>query len=325
MRFMVMRSLALLACGAFSLAQPSLAQTYPTKPVRMVVPFPPGGVNDNIARALSQSLNPVLGQPIVVENRAGANGNIGMEACYRGAPDGYTACLPGGVSFTLNPFAYDKVPYDPNGFTPVVLVGNFEQAVAVHPGLPAKTMRELIDLAKAKPGYLNWASLGTGSTSHLYLEWFRATTGASMVHVPYTGSPAAVQAVLSGQAQAMAITPGIVSQHVAAGKMRVLAMVSRGARAASMPDVPTLGEQGYDLDFRNWVAYWLPPNTPEPIVRRFNGEANKVIADKAFTDKAFAPLSVLPAGGTLEQLAAFMRESAKVGAQLAKMANLKFE
>jgi tripartite-type tricarboxylate transporter receptor subunit TctC len=314
-------TLSAFACFASA----AVAQNYPSRPIRVLITCPAACLPDVLARAIQQPMSQAWGQPIVVENRAGANGNIAMEACSKAAPDGYTACLPGGVNITLNPYAYSNIPYDAQAMTPIVLVGNFDQAIAVNASLPVKTMRDLVDLAKSKPGAINWASLGIGSTAHLYLEWFRATTGANMVHVPYAGSPQAVQALLSGEAQVSTLTPGLLSGHAAAGKVRVLAVVSGDKRSPAMPDVPTLREQGYDLDFRNWVAYYFPPATPMPLARRWNAEVNKLLADRAFTDKHLAPLSVSPGGGSPEDLAAFGKASAKVGEQLAKMSNLKFD
>jgi tripartite-type tricarboxylate transporter receptor subunit TctC len=198
---------------------------------------------DVLARAINAPVSQSLGQPVVVENRAGANGNIAMEACAKAAPDGYTLCMPTGVIMSLNPFAYDRLPFDPLELVPVIHIGNFDQAIVVNASLPARSVRELLDLAKSKPGALNWASLGIGSTAHLYLEWIRVKTGAEFVHIPYAGSPQAVQAMLAGEAQVSTLTPGVVGPHVASGKMRVIAVVSGAKRSPFMPDVPTLTER----------------------------------------------------------------------------------
>jgi tripartite-type tricarboxylate transporter receptor subunit TctC len=291
----------------------------------MIVPFPPGGVNDNAARALSGVLGPAWGQAIVVENRAGANGNIGMEACARAPADGYTICFPTGVIMSLNPFAYSKMPFDPLELVPVVHVGVLDQAITVNAGLPVNDIRELVELGRAKPNSISWASLGMGSTAHLYMEWLQARTGARFVHVPYKGSPQLLQAVLGGEVNVSTNTPGVVSPGVKAGKLKVLAVVSGQKRSPLMPDVRTFAEQGYDLDFRNWLGLFFQRGVPGEIVRRWNAEANKLLGDARFVEKYFYPMAVTATGGTPEELAAFLKLNRATAAELAKIANLKLD
>jgi tripartite-type tricarboxylate transporter receptor subunit TctC len=301
------------------------AQTYPSRPIKMIVPFPAGTLPDIIARALNQSLVQTWGQPIIVENRAGANGNIGMDACAKAVPDGYTICFPTGVILSLNPFAYSNMPFDPQELVPVVHVGTLDQAIAASTSLPARSVRELVEYAKSKPGTVTWGSLGSGSTAHLYMEWLRAKTGASFVHVPYKGSPDVMQAMAAGDVMVATLTPTFVMPNVKAGKARVLAVVSGKKRSPLMPDVPTMAEQGYELDFRNWLALYFPRGTPEEFARRWNAEVNKLLADPKIGERYFAPQAVTPAGGSPEDLAAFARAARQAGAELAKIANLKLD
>ena len=318
--------LRILPAAALLLAPlASEAQSYPAKPIRLHVTCPAACLPDLLARAIGQSLQESWGQPIVIENRAGANGNISMEACAKSPGDGYSICLPAGVLMSINPFAYDKLPFDPLELVPIILLGNLDQAIAVHASVPARTMKELVALARAKPGTITWASLGVGSTAHLYLEWMRVKTGADMVHVPYKGSPQAMQAITVGEVNALALTPGVFAPQVAAGKLRVIAVVTGAKRLASMPNVPTLSEQGFDLDFRNWMSFYGPKGTPPDVVRKWNADVNKLLANKAFTDKHFIPLSVTPAGGTPEDMAALARSSRTQGEELVRISKLKFE
>lgn len=317
--------LAIAAAGIAMSAAPAQSQSYPAKPIRVHVTCPAACLPDLLARSIGQQLQDAWGQTIIVDNRAGANGNISMEACAKSPGDGYSICVPAGVIMSINPFAYDKLPFDPLELVPIILLGNLDQAIAVHSSVPARNMTELIALAKAKPGSVNWASLGVGSTSHLYLEWMRVKAGADMVHVPYKGSPQAMQAIVAGEVQVLALTPGIFTPHMAAGKLRVLAVITGSKRLAAMPDVPTLSEQGFDLDFRNWMSFYGPKGTPAEVVRKWNGEVNKLLANKAFTDKNFIPLSVTPAGGTPEEMAAVARVSRVAGEELVRISKLRFE
>ena len=314
----LMIALGTLGCIAY-------AQSYPVKPVRMIVASPPGSLPDTLGRALGQWIGEAFGQPVVIDNRGGANGNIGMEACARAAPDGYTLCMASGAIIALNPFAYAKMPFEVDDLVPVSHIVNFDQGIGVDANLPIHDVRELVAYAKAKPGSLSWASLGNGSTAHLYMEWLQARTGARFVHVPYKGSPQALRAVASGEAHITTLTPTLFAPFVASGKTRVIAVVSGAGRTPTMPDVPTFAEQGYDLDFRNWLAFYFQRGVTGEPVRRWNAEVNRVIADPAFVQRFLVALGVTPAGGSPEALAAFAKKSRVTGAELAKIANLKFD
>jgi tripartite-type tricarboxylate transporter receptor subunit TctC len=324
MRRFVNCVLAFLALAALPL--PALAQAYPAKPIRMIVPFPGAALNDAIARAVAQSLSQSWGQPVVVENRAGANGNIGTDVCAKAAPDGYTVCMPTGVVISLNPFAYSSMPFDPvRDLTPVIHVGTLEQVIAVNTTVPVKTVKELIDYAKANPGVLNWASLGVGSSGHLYMEWMQAKAGVRFTHIPYKGSQQLQIAVAAGEVHVTTNTPGGIRVNIESGKVRPLAVVAGRKRVQAMPDVPTLLEQGYDLEFRNWVALYLPRNAPLELARRWNTDVNRLLADAAFVEKHLGPWSVSATGGSIDDLVAFMKRDRTMAAELAKIANLKLD
>ncbi len=318
------RVLALMffALGSHAAAQ----QPYPARSISVIVPFSPGGVVDLAARAVAQTLSPAWGQSIVIENRAGANGNIGVEACTKAEPDGYTVCFPAGVIISLNPFAYAKLPFNPQrDLVPVVHVGVLDTSITVSNSVPANSIRELIDLARTRPGTINWGSIGIGSASHLYMEWFQAKAGVKFTHVPYKGSPEVIRALVSDEIQALTNSPGVMLPLVKAGKVKMLAVVSNGERYAPLPQVPTLKEQGYDLDFRNWLAVFLPRNTPEAIVRRWNAEVNRLVKDPAWTGKYFASMALTPTGGTVEEFVAYMKRDLATSAELVKIANLRLD
>jgi len=318
-------SLLVFVAGCF-LSFTAFAQAYPAKPIRMIVPFPGGALNDAIARAIAQSLSQNWGQPVIVENRAGANGNIGTDICAKAAPDGYTVCVPTGVIISLNPFAYSSMPFDPvRDLTPVIHVGILDQVIAVNTSIPAKNMKELLDYAREKPGALNWASLGVGSSGHLYMEWLQAKTGTRFTHIPYKGSQQLQMAIAAGEVHLTTNTPGGIRANIEAGKVRPLAVVAGKSRAKGMPEVPTLLEQGYDLDFRNWVGIFLPRNSPQELARRWNVDVNKLLADPQYVERHMGPWSVTATGGSSEEFVAFMKHDRSMAAELAKIANLKLD
>ena len=318
-----------LAFAVLSAALSSIAaaqQPYPSKAISVIVPFPPGGIVDLAARAIAQTLSPTWGQSIVIENRAGANGNIGVEACTKTEPDGYTVCFPAGVIISLNPFAYAKLPFNPQrDLTPVVHVAVIDTSITVSTSVPANSIKELVEMARAKPGAINWGSIGIGSASHLYMEWFQAKTGVKFTHVPYKGSPELIRALVADEIQVLTNSPGVMLPLVKTGKTKMLAVVSNGERYAPLPQVPTLREQGFDLDFRNWLAVFLPRNTPDPIVRRWNSEVNRLVKDPAWTNKYFASMALTPTGGTVEEFVAYMKRDLATSAELVKIANLRLD
>src|SRR5687768_11656763 len=261
-----------LACGL------AAAQPYPSKPIRLLVGFSPGGAPDIIARMLGIKLQEGLGQPIIIENRPGASGNIAADATAKSAPDGYTL-LMGNVSLTISTHLPPKPQFDvAQDLDPAGMVVSLPLMLVVNPSVPVNTLRELIDYAKARPGALNYASVGHGSAHHLSGELLSSLAGAKMVHVPYKGGGAAIQAMLAQEAHLLFLTPLALAPHVRAGKLRAIGVTS-AKRTAVAPDVPTLAEaglSGFDVD--NWHTLFAARGTPRVIVERLNGELNAALS-----------------------------------------------
>ena len=273
------RQIISLAAAAMSL--PALAQTssFPQKPVRIVVPYTTGGSNDVIARLLAQQLQEAWGQPVVVENKPGAAGNIGSSDIAKSAPDGHSLLLTNINIVSMNPGLIANMPFDPQkDFAPISLLGTTALALVVHPSVAANNVRELIDLARKEPGRLNYASSGNGSPQHMSAEMFKAMTKTSLTHIPYTGAAPAVNDLLAGQVQ---VTVGVVNQlmpHIRAGKLKALGVTSR-KRLAQMPDVPTLDEAGvpgYESEI--WLGLAAPAATPPAIIEQINQAVRKAMA-----------------------------------------------
>jgi tripartite-type tricarboxylate transporter receptor subunit TctC len=261
-----------LACGTAS------AQTYPSKPIRMIVPFTPGGSTDILARALGQKLNEAWKQPVIVENRPGAGGSIGAELVAKAPPDGYTLLMGHIGTLAVNPTFYPKLPYDAvKSFAPVALIASVPNVLVVHPSVPANNVMELVVLAKAKPGQLNYSSGGNGSAAHLAMEYFKLQTGTDIVHVPYKGTSPAVTDVVAGQvSMTMTGAPAVVPQ-VQAGKLRALG-VSSTKRLAAFPQLPTIAEAGVKgFDATQWYGVVAPAKTPADIVKKLNGEIRTIM------------------------------------------------
>jgi tripartite-type tricarboxylate transporter receptor subunit TctC len=303
--------------------RPANAQGYPSRPVRLIVPNAVGSPPDVSARAISQALGHSLGQPLVVDNRVGANGIIGMEACARAAPDGHTLCAPQSAAISLNPFVYAKLPYDPpRDFAPVIQIGVINAAIVAAATLPVNSLKELLELAKSRPGALNWASWGSGSFSHLYYAWLQSDSGASFTHVPYKSSDQAMTAVITGDAQVFLNATGALQTQVRARKLKALAIVG-SRRSANLPGVPTFRELGFELDFRGWVGVFAPAGTARDIVMRLNAEINRILADRSMIEKVFGAAGLDPTGGTPEEFAAFLRTDRETGAMLVRLANAR--
>lgn len=275
-----------LAAAAMSL--PTLAQTssFPQRPVRIVVPYTTGGSNDVIARLLAQQLQEAWGQPVVVENKPGAAGNIGASDIAKSAPDGHSLLLTNINIVSMNPGLIANMPFDPQkDFAPISLLGTTALALVVHPSVPANNVRELIDLARKGPGRLNYASSGNGSPQHMSAEMFKAMTKTSLTHIPYRGAAPAVNDLLAGQVQ---VTVGVVNQlipHIRAGKLKALGVTTR-KRLAQMPDVPTLDEagvQGYESEI--WLGLAAPAATPPAIIEQINQAVRKAMASADVVSK----------------------------------------
>ena len=294
------------------IALPVAAQGYPAKSIRLIIPFPPGGSNDIVGRMIGAQLGQRLGQQLVPDNRGGAGGVIGTEAAARAQPDGYTLLIVS-IAYAYNPSLY-KLSFDPvKSFTPVSLLGSGPNALAVHPSLPVKSTKELIALAKARPGQLLYASAGVGTFQHLGSELFRMMAGIKLVHVPFKGGGPAMNALISNEVQAMLIGYATTAGQVKAGKVRPLAIAS-AKRLAALPQVPTFAEAGFpDLQAAvpgNWWGMVAPKGTPAPIVHRLAAEIAKALADPA-ARKKYEDLGLTPVGSTPEEFAAGLPDQAR--------------
>ncbi len=313
-------------CAAAVLFAPhAAAQAWPSKPIRLMVPFPPGGSTDIVARIVAQKLSERLGQAIVIENRGGGGGTLGTAAVARMAPDGYNLTVASTSTHVVAPGVYAKLEYDPvKDFAPIGLMAVSPYLLVVNPALPAKTLKELVEFARSKPGKLNYASAGVGSTTHLAMEMLKSVSGTYMLHIPYNGNGPAGVAVVSGQVEILfGSLPALLSQ-ARSGRVRALA-VGTPKRSPSLPDVPTVAESGYaGFDASLWLALMAPAGTPQPVVDRVNRELVSLIATpdmKAALDKAGAE----PLTGTPADLAAMIRDGVPKYAKIIKAAGITAE
>jgi tripartite-type tricarboxylate transporter receptor subunit TctC len=290
----------------------SALAAYPDRPVRLIVPFPPGGPTDIVARPLAQNLSENLGQQVMVDNRGGAGGNIGAAAVMKSAADGYTLLMGTVGTHAINASLYKKLTFDPvKDFAPVSLVAQAAVVLVVHPSVPAKALREFIALAKSKPGQITFGSAGSGSPGHLTGELFKDMAGVDLVHVPYQGSAPAISDLLGGQIHAMFDPIQATLSHVKAGKLRLLG-VSSSKRSSAFLDVPTIAEAGVPgFETTAWWAVFAPAGTPKEIITRLNTEIVKIMRSPDMKER-LRQLDIEPIGSTPDQLVAFMKiETAK--------------
>ncbi len=319
MKFSTIAALAVFVC----VTQAAFGQSYPAKTVRIIANTDPGAPADLIGRAISPPLSQALGQPFVVENRVGANGVVGVEAVTRSAPDGYTLLVTVSSPISFNPYFYAKLAYEPlRDLAPVINVGVVAACIMVSRTLPAASMKEVIELARAKPRSITWATWGPGSFSDLYRAWAENDSGVSFLEIPYKSPVQAFNAVLSGESQVGFNTAAALVNMVKAGKIRAVATVG-ASRYHALPDVPSFVEQGYDMDLRGWVGIFAPAGTPGAIVRKLNGEINKIIAEPKFVERFLVPSSVELRGGTPEQFAAFVKADRELAGRLVRMTAVK--
>jgi len=313
---------ALLTTGLFS-QQAALAQ-YPTKPVHIVVPYPAGGAVDAFARVLTQQLSEMWGQQVVVDNRPGASTMIGAEQVAKSPPDGYTLLLTAELTLVIVPHLYEKIPYDPlRDFAPVVALVSATQALVANPSLPVKTVKDLVALAKAKPGQLTFGSFGNGSTGHLNMEVLQAMTGARFNHIPYNGAGPAMNDVIGGHIDFMLAALSIVKGNVQAGKLHMIG-VGSNHRSSEFPDVPTLSESGAPgFEAKSWFGLVAPAGTPPDIIKKINQDVTRVISDHAFAEKYLAAQGLESITGTPEQFAAFVRAETVRWGKIVKDADVK--
>ena len=299
---------ALFAALLFALAgAPAAQQTYPARAVRFIVPYPPGSGTDIVARMLGQKLAEAWGQQVVVDNRPGAGAIIGVDAVAKAAPDGYTIGIADNGPLAINPALYPKLPYHPvRDFAPITLVASLPFILVVHPGVPANSVGELVALAKAQPGKLNYASVGNGSAVHLATELLKTRAGIDLVHVPYKGSAPALNGVLAGEASLMFVNLLSSMQLVKAGKLRALA-TGTPKRLLAMPDLPTVAEAGVaGYEYQAWFGVIAPAGTPRPIVERLNADLRRIIAMPEIRERMIRQGGLEPVGGSTESFAALI-------------------
>ena len=317
----IIASFVATLCAALTVS--AFGQAYPSKPIRIVAPFAPGGGTDLIARVAAQKLTESLGQQAVVDNRPGAGGVLGAELGAKAPPDGYTFTLVAG-SYAVNPSLF-KLNFDPiNDITPVIQLSQGPFLVVVHPSLPVKNIRELIALAKAKPAELTFASSGAGSITQLATELFADMAGIKMIHIPYKGTGPALTDTMAGQVQILFGSVGATLPQMSSGRLRPIA-VTTSKRIAAAPNVPTIDEsgvKGYDVIL--WHGLIAPKGLPRPILDRVNGDLNKALQTREMTDR-LAGDGVSAAGGTPEQFAALIKKDIEVWRAVVKKAGVKAE
>jgi tripartite-type tricarboxylate transporter receptor subunit TctC len=316
------RSAALAALLALAAAA-AVAQPYPSKPVKVIVAFSPGSATDILARLMAEHFTRTLGQPFVVENKPGAGGIPGTEFAKNAPPDGYTLVMCPSGPFGINPAIYSKLPYDPLAdFEPIGNIGLTPQTITVGAQQPYRTLKDLVDAAKAKPGEIAYASLGVGSTAHLTMEAFQAAAGIKLNHIPFKGSGEAQTQLMGGSVPVMADTiPGVLN-HVKSGKLRTLA-VAIPKRSPYMPDVPTVAESGYPgFESVGWIGLAAPAKTPVVILDRLNAELRSMLKDPAVKAR-FEQLAFTPVGDSRAEFAAFIRSEIAKWSQVAKASGAK--
>ena len=295
------------------------AQAYPSKPIRLIAPFPPGGGVDILSRIIAVPVSEALGQPIVIDNRPGAGGAIGAELTARAEPDGYTLVMVS--SSYAATCAYRQPPYDPvNDIQPIILIGTTGLVLVVHPSVPAKSVKELIVYARANPGELNYASVGTGSVAHLAIELFKLETKVNLVHVPYKGGGPALTAVVTGEVQLTAISMVPTLPHVRAGRLRAIGITSP-KRSSLLADVPTIGEAVPGFEVIHWYGMWGPKGLPKNIVARWNTEVAKVLLTAEIKRQSSAE-GLEPGGGPPEQLMNILRPAVERWRRVVKEAKI---
>jgi tripartite-type tricarboxylate transporter receptor subunit TctC len=302
----------------------ALAQGYPVKAVRMVVPFPPSGGSDLFARALAQKLGASFGQQVIVDNRSGAGGMIGSDMVARAAPDGYTLLVTSSSTHAIVPHLSRKPLYDPlRDFAPVILIASAPNILVAHPSLPARTVNELVTLAKARPGAINYASNGSGTLSHLTGELFQLQTGTRFVHVPYKGGPPALVDLMAGQVSVLFTALPTALPHVRSGRMRAIA-VTGAKRAEVVRDLPAASESIAGFESSQWWGMFVPPATPPELVDRLNAEVTKALGD-ADVRARFAAEGAEAVGGTARDFGAYLRTDYEKWGKVVKAAAVQPE
>ena len=314
----LLTTLALVA-----ISMPADAQTFPTRPVRIVVPFTPGGANDVIARVVAQRLTEPLGQQVLVDNRGGAGGAIGAELVARSPADGYTLLLANPGPNAINPMLQPKTPYDPiKDFSMITLMAVSPQVLVAHPSMPVRSARDLVALAKSKPGQINYGSSGTGAITHLSMEFFKARTKTNMVHIPYKGANISLTELVGGQVSVMFAALGSIQSMLGSHRIRAIG-VAANERTALLPGVPTIAESGIaDFEVVNWFGIVGPANIPRPIVDRLNQAINRVV-QSADSKERFSTMGFVPRGTTPEELEKHIKSEIARWGSVIKSQNIK--
>jgi tripartite-type tricarboxylate transporter receptor subunit TctC len=311
---------ALLAFGAASTQVG--AQAYPTKPLRLILPFPPGGPTDLLGRAIAAKLGEQMGQQVIADNRPGAGGNLGLELASKAPADGYTIALTSPL-VSISPSLYTKLNYDPQkDLVPVSKVALIQNVLVVHPSVPAKSLKDLVQVARTSPGKLNYGSGGVGTTTHLAPELLQSLTGIKLVHVPYKGSGLALVALIGGQIDMLVMAVPAAASQIHAGKVRPLVVLSE-RRATPLPQVPTSAEAGFpDFVIDIWYGILAPAGTPQNMVARLNAELNKALASPDLKAKLLTA-GVEPTGGSADEFASFIRSETVRFAKVIRDAGIK--
>lgn len=316
--------LAVALCACLSFAAAAQADNYPSRSIRIVVPFPPGGATDAAARLVATKMSEKWGQPVVIDNRAGAGGNVGSDIVAKSAPDGYTLVMGVTGSHAINISLYSKMPYDPVAdFVAISQVAVVPNVVVVHPSVPARTLAELVALAKREPGKLNYASLGNGTAAHLGMELLKSAAGIDITHVPYKGSAPAVTDLLAGQVQVMVDGLPSALQHVKTGKLRAIALTSLH-RAPALPDLPTIAETYPGFYADAWSGLFAPKGTPAAIVNQLSTEVQRILRLPDVREK-LAALGAEPVGSTQAEFAVHVKREIDKWAQVVKTSGAKVD
>jgi tripartite-type tricarboxylate transporter receptor subunit TctC len=317
--------LALAAASLATLAPLSAPaqSTWPSKPIRFVVPFAPGGTSEIVARSVAAELTKQLGQTVYVENKPGAAGVTAMQEVAKAAPDGHTLILTHVGTMAVNPYMLNNQPYDVNkDFAPVTLLAKVPNVFVIHPDVPAKNFKEFVAYAKANPGLLNYGSAGNASAGHLAMEYLKLVTGMYITHIPYRGTGPQLTDLLAGRTQASSAGMPALGAHIRSGKLRAIA-VGTQHRIAAMPDVPTVAEMGFkNFETSQWYGIHVPAGTPEAIIKRLQEESHKALRSSAVTER-FATDNAVGGGGPSSEYAAFIKNEQRIWSDIVKRAGIK--
>ena len=321
---MTRSQLALILCALLPLA--ATAQSFPSRPVKIVVPSSPGGATDAFSRAIGGRLAEIWGQPVVVENRPGANQIVGADFVSKSTPDGYTLLVSDASSFVMNPHLYKKLPYDGvRGFSPITVLVRFPWVIAIHPSVPANSFQEFVAYAKAKPGAISYGSFGLGSSGHISVDYLKNLLGIDIVHVPYKGGGPAVTDLLGGQIQMIMVTPLLVEAHARAGKLKLIAAATRD-RIAKLPSLPTVSESGVPgYEAGTWFALVGPAGMPRDVVNALYADIMKVLNEPAFRERFVDKQWFEVVGNTPEQFGEFLKTEYERWDRLIKLSGVRVE